>query len=279
VTPGDEPEVAVHPVSAGFFAALRIPLLEGRLFDDHEAAPVALASRALARRFWPEGGALGRALFVGDQRIPIVGLVGDVRQGTLESEGEAALYLPSGLSPRRGFTLVIRTDGAPGALASLVRAAIREVDPQQPILRVATMREVLGGALAQPRLMSALLGAFGTLALLLAVLGVYGVIALMVSMRTYEFGVRMALGATAGAVRRMVLRRAVVLGAIGVGAGTIVALGATRLLRAQLYGVSATDPAVFLLAAAVLLAASVLAGDGPARRATRIDPLLALRSE
>jgi len=279
VAPGNEPEVAVHPVSAGFFAALRIPLVEGRGFADSEAAPVAIASRALARRFWPEGSAVGRALLVGDQRIPIVGVVGDVRQGTLESDGEAALYLPGTLSPRRGFTLVIRTAGAPAALESLVRAAIREVDPQQPILRVATMREVLGNALSQPRLMSVLLGAFGTLALLLAVLGVYGVIALMVSMRTWEFGVRMALGATAGAVRRMVLRRAMLLGACGVGCGTLVSLGATRLLRSQLYDVSATDPLVFVLAVVVLLFACLLAGDGPARRATRIDPLVALRSD
>ena len=279
VAPGNEPEVAVHPVSAGFFAALRIPIVEGRGFADSEAAPVAIASRALARRFWPEGSAVGRALLVGDQRIPIVGVVGDVRQGTLESDGEAALYLPGTLSPRRGFTLVIRTAGAPAALESLVRAAIREVDPQQPILRVATMREVLGGALAQPRLMSVLLGAFGTLALLLAVLGVYGVIALMVSMRTWEFGVRMALGATAGAVRRMVLRRAMLLGACGVGCGTLVSLGATRLLRSQLYDVSATDPLVFVLAVVVLLFACLLAGDGPARRATRIDPLVASRSD
>ncbi|HET8946174.1 MAG TPA: FtsX-like permease family protein, partial [Candidatus Polarisedimenticolia bacterium] len=279
VAPGNEPEVRVHPVSAGFFAALRIPLLEGRVFAENETAPVAIASQALARRFWPDGRALGRALLVGDEHIPIVGIVGDVRQGTLESPGEAALYLPGALSPRRGFTLVIRTAGAPAALESLVRAAIREIDSQQPILRVATMREVLGSALSQPRLMSGLLGAFGILALLLAVLGVYGVIALMVSLRTYEFGVRLALGATAGAVRRMVLRRAMLLGALGVGCGTLVALGATRLLRSQLYDVSATDPAVFLLAGAVLLLASLLAGDGPARRATRIDPLAALRSD
>ncbi|HEV8201027.1 MAG TPA: ABC transporter permease [Candidatus Polarisedimenticolia bacterium] len=279
VAPGDEPQVWVHPVSAGFFAALRIPLVEGRTFSESETAPVAVASQALARRFWPDGHALGRALLVGDKRIPIVGVVGDVRQGTIESEGEAALYLPSGLSPRRGFTLVIRTAGTPGAMESLVRAAVREVDPQQPILRVATMRDVLGSALSQPRLMSGLLGAFGVLALLLAVLGVYGVIALMVSLRTYEFGVRMALGASAGAVRRMVLQRAVFLGALGVGCGTLVALGATRLLRSQLYDVSATDPAAFLFAAAVLLVASLLAGDGPARRATRIDPLVALRSD
>jgi predicted permease len=280
IAPGSEPEVAVHPVSAGFFTALRIPLLEGRAFAGQESgAPVAIVSRALARRFWSGESAVGRTLLVGDRRIPIVGVVGDVRQGALEGEGEAALYLPGALSPRRGFTLVIRTQGRPDALESLVRAAIREVDPQQPILRIATMRAVLGGALAQPRLMSVLLAGFGALALGLAVLGVYGVIALMVSLRTYEFGVRMALGATAGAVRRMVLGRAALLAGVGIGAGSLAALALTRLLRSQLYEVSATDPVVFLLAAAGLVAASLLAGDGPARRATRIDPLVALRSD
>jgi putative ABC transport system permease protein len=279
VEPGHEPEAAVHPVSAGFFTALRIPLLEGRPFAESESGPVAIASVSLARRFWPGQSAVGRTLLVGETRIPIVGVVGDVRQGALEQAGEAALYLPNALSPRRGFTLVIRTQGEPRAVESLVRAAIHEVDPQQPILRVAAMREVLGNALAQPRLLSGLLGGFGALALLLALLGVYGVIALMVSMRTYEFGVRMALGATAGAVRRMVLGRAALLAGVGIGAGSLAALALTHLLRSQLYEVSATDPSVFLLAGAGLVAASLLAGDGPARRATRIDPIVALRAD
>ena len=279
VAPGSEPEVAVHPVSAGFFSALRIPLLEGRPFAEREAGPVAIVSRALARRFWPDGSAVGRTITTGGAPLAVVGVAGDVRQGALEQEGEAALYLPSTLSPRRGFTLVIRTAGSPRAIESLVRSALREIDPQQPILRIATMRDVLGTSLAQPRLMSFLLGAFGSLAFALALLGVYGVIALMVSLRTWEFGVRMALGATAGAVRRMVLRRAVALGALGAGIGSLAALGLTRLLRSQLYGVSPGDPVIFLLAGAVLLAACLIAGDGPARRATRIDPLVALRSD
>jgi predicted permease len=279
---GSEPVVPVHQVSPDYLRAMHIPLLQGRDFtaEDHEDAPaVAIVSWSLARRFWPAGSPLGRTLRDGPLTIAVVGVCGDVRQTRLDAEGEAAIYVPQAQHPRRGFTLVVRARGDPLALAPAVRGEIRAIDPEHPILRIAAMEEVLGDAVAQPRLMMVLLGIFGGLALCLATLGVYGVISYGVSLRTREFGVRMALGAQPRTVLAIVLREGAGLALAGVGIGTAAALALTRLLSSQLYEVGATDATTFISVAVLLFGTSLLASYLPARRATRVDPLAALRHE
>jgi putative ABC transport system permease protein len=282
VPAGREPLIAVHQVSPGYFRAMAIPLLEGRVFaagDRNPDAGVGIVSRAMARRFWPSGTPVGQVVHYGPRTVRIVGVVGDVRQMRLESGGQAAIYVPQEEDPRRGFTLVIRTFGDPGALAPIVRREILAVDPEHPILRMATMEQVRGEAMARPRLMTFLLGIFGGLALVLAFLGVYGVVAYAVSMRTHEFGVRMALGARPRDVFSIVLREGASLALAGILAGTIAALIVTRFLSSQLFEIGTIDGSVFVAVGGLLLGASVMASLLPALRATRSDPLAALHCE
>ncbi len=282
VPAGSEPVVPVHPISPEYFRAMRIPLLQGRDFtaEDHESAPtVVIVSRSMARRFWPGGSPIGRTLRSGPRAATVVGVCGDVRQTRLDREGESAIYVPQAQDPRRGFTLVIRTHGDPRALAPAVRGEIQAIDPEHPILRIAAMEEVLGGAVAQPRLMTTLLGVFGGLALCLAMLGVYAVIAYGVSLRTREFGVRMALGARPRNVLAIVLREGAALALAGVAVGTAAALALTRFLSSHLYEVGATDATTFVAVAGLLFGTSLAASYLPARQATRLDPLAALRHE
>ncbi len=295
---GSEPVVPVHQVSPEYLHAMRIPLLEGRDFtaQDIETSPaVVIVSRSFARRFWPAGSsgagsavagsAVGRTLRFGDETATVVGVCGDVRQTRLDAAGESAVYVPQAQNPRRGFTLVIRTRGDPRAptdplaLAPAVRGVLRGIDPEHPILRIAAMEEVLGDSVSQPRLMSSLLTVFGGLALGLAMLGVYGVVSYGVSLRTREFGVRMALGARPRNVLAIVLRQGAVLALAGVAIGTAAALALTRLLSAHLYEVGATDATTFVAVAALLFGTSLVACYLPARRATSVNPLAALRDE
>jgi predicted permease len=283
--PGSAPVVPVHQVSPRYFDTIGIPLLQGRAFadTDHETAPsVVVVSRAMAERFWPGRDAVGQAVrFAPDAAATatVVGVVGDVRQARLAAAGEPSLYVPQAQQGRRGFTLVLRVAGDPRLLEAAVRREILAVDPQHPIIRSAAMEDVMADALAQPRLMAVLLGTFGALALLLAALGTYAVIAYAVSLRTPEFGIRMALGATPRQVFRIVLREGAGLALVGVALGTATALAVTRLLASQLYGVSVTDAATYAAVAVLLLATTMLACYLPARRATRVDPLIALRYE
>jgi putative ABC transport system permease protein len=282
VPEGSEPVVPVHQVSPDYLRAMRIPLLQGRDFTegDLDTTPdVALVSRSFARRHWPAGSAVGRTLRFGERAATVVGVCGDVRQSRLDAEGEPAVYVPQAQSPRRGFTLVLRAPGDPLALAPAVRGAIRAVDPEHPILRIGSMEQVLGESVAQPRLLSVLLAVFGGLALCLAMLGVYGVMSCGVALRTREFGVRMALGARPRDVLGIVLGQGARLALTGVAIGTAAALGLTRLLSAHLFEIGANDATTFVAVAALLFATSLVAGYLPARRATRVDPLAALRDE
>ncbi len=268
VAPGSEPLVAVHPIGADYFRAMGTPLLQGRTFtdSDHDAAPaVAIVSRALQRRFWPDESPVGRDLHYGPRRVTIVGVVGDVRQARLDAEGQAAIYVPQAQDPR--------------ALAATVRREIQAVDPAHPIIQVAPMEDVLGDAVARPRLMTILLASFAGLALGLAALGLYGVVAYTVSLRTREFGVRVALGATPRDVAAIVLREGGGMALAGVAIGTAAAAGLTRFLSSQLYEVGATDATTFVSVAGLLLATGLAASWIPARRATRVDPMTALRIE
>jgi len=282
VAPGSEPLVPLHQVSPDYFRAMGIPLLQGRTFaesDDEQAALVAIVSRAMADRFWPAENPVGRAIRYGPQALTVVGVVGDVRQTRLDAEGDPALYVPQLQNPRRGFTLVIRAAGDPRALEPVLRAQVRAVDPEHPILRIAAMEDVVGDALSQPRLMTLLLGSFGGLAFVLAMLGVYGVIAYTVSLRTHEFGIRMALGAKSSDVVRMVLRDGARLALAGVFIGVLLAFGLTRFMSSQLYEVSTLDGFIFAEVAGLMLLAGLAASCIPSIQATRVDPLVALRCD
>ncbi|HEX8072780.1 MAG TPA: ABC transporter permease [Pyrinomonadaceae bacterium] len=282
-------------VSADYFRAIGLALREGRGFDerdDERAVPVAVINETMARAYWPGESALGKRFKVGEQTgqppknpwLTIVGVVADVRQMGADAPVKAEMYVPyrqtepyGGMFPPRD--LVVRTAGDPVALVAAVRNAVHEVDAYQPLANVRTMSEVLSRETAQRRLGMVLLAAFAVLALLLAALGIYGVLSFFVVQHTPEIGVRMALGAQTADVLRLVIGKGMRLALAGVGLGLAGAFALTRLLRNQLFGVQPADPLTFTLIALLLTAVALLACYLPARRATRVDPMVALRYE
>jgi predicted lysophospholipase L1 biosynthesis ABC-type transport system permease subunit len=238
-----------------------------------------LINEALARQYFPNEDPLGRST----DRGTIIGVVGDVRQQTLSVPATPEVYyvVAQNFAQLRshGSTLVVRGSGPAESLAGAVRAAVREVSPGQALFRTATMQQVVNESLASPRLYMWLLGAFAAVGTLMAVAGVYGVMAYLVALRAREFGIRLALGADAGRVSRLVMGRGarlIVLGlALGIGAAAVL----TSVLQSLLYGVAATDPATFVMMAVLLALAALAACWAPARRAALADPALALRSE
>jgi predicted permease len=263
---------------------MRIPLVAGRDFDAGDrlgTLPVAIVSRELERRSWPAGSALGRQVREAGDPVwrTIVGVVGDSRQRTLGEDLQPRLYVPVLQAPINFSNVVARTSGDPLALASAVRAAIWSVDPEQPIWSVTSMEQLLARSTWQVRFTTRLVGGFAVLALLLAAVGVYGVMSYAVVRRTREVGIRIAVGASPAQAVALVLRRGVWMTAAATGLGLVGAAGATRLIRSQLFGVGPGDPATFVVAPAVLAGAALLACWIPARRAARVDPIEALRSE
>jgi putative ABC transport system permease protein len=277
-----QPEIAIRPVSPEYFAVVGVPLVHGRLLDarDVAGAPDAiLLNQAAVRRFFPRGGALGARISFWGRARTVVGIVGNERFLGVGEEAPPALYPALAQSPMGAVTLLVATGRDPEALAAPVRSAMRRVDPTVALSGVEPLTQTLADSLARPRFTSALLAVFAVLALLLASIGVYGVLSFAVTERTRELGIRAALGATPRRILRQVLRQGFGLTLIGTSLGLVGALAAGRLLRGLLYQVTATDPAILtavvLLLAAVALAASLV----PAWRATRIDPMQALRSE
>jgi putative ABC transport system permease protein len=274
--------------SAGdnFFETMGIRVLEGRALDARDTAdatPTAVVNQAMARTYYGTQSAIGRRVrpsFQDPWRI-IVGVVEDVKNAALDKPAGTEIFLP-GRQPvgaSRTRFLVVRTSRDPNSLISAVRAAVRDLDPSLPISQIRTMEEVMEGARSRPRFLATLLGIFSTTALILAAVGLYGVISYSVTRRTSEFGVRMAMGAQPGDVLALVLRQGLTLALIGVAAGAAGALALTRLMRPLLYGVSSFDPVTFITMAAALVAVTALACLIPARRATQVDPLIALRYE
>jgi len=273
-------------VSPDYFRVLGIPLKSGRVFsatDSADAPRVALINETLQRGYFPGQDPVGRRINTGSEREPvwstIVGVVGDVKYNGLADAVQPAIYYPIAQNPTWG-SIVIKTDLAdPLSLTAAVRNEVRKIDPDLPLTNVMTMEDRLSDAVAQPRFRTTLIALFAVVALILACVGIYGVISYSVTLRTHEIGIRMALGAQTGDVLTMVIRQAIVLAVIGVALGLSASYALTSLMSKLLFGVQPTDPATFVLTAAILSITALLASYLPARRATKIDPLEALRYE
>ncbi len=288
LAPGNHPDASYVVVQPGHFLAMKIPVRSGREFDqrDNESAlQVALVNDAFVRRFLPPGNPIGQRILLDDDDggstpLEIVGVVGDAKQNQLGEAIIPEISRPFAQAPGRRVWIVLRTAQAnPSGLEASVRRLIQEQDPEVFVGNLQPMRELIGRGLAQPRFNMLLLGVFAAIALILAAIGIYGVIAYSVAQRTREIGIRMALGAQRGDMLAMVLRQSLTVVAIGLGIGLVAAFGATRLLSSLLYGVGANDlftyaAVIFLLGGAALLASYI-----PARRAMKVDPMVALRYE
>jgi putative ABC transport system permease protein len=282
VAPGQEPQADYRMVTPGYFRTMGIGLRQGRLFDDHDdsdSKQVALVNDAMVRKHFPTQNPLGQRLLMGGTPVEIVGVVADAKLYGLDSPIEPAIYTPHAQHPAQSMGLAVHTDGDPAAIAAAVRREILKLDPEQPISNVRTMEQVLADSLMLRRISMLMLIVFAALALTLATVGVYGLTAYSVSRRTHEIGLRVALGANQGQILRLVVLRGLAISGIGAAVGLAAAFQLTRALSAMLYGVTATDPLVFTVVPLLLIAVAVVASYVPARKATRIDPLLALRYE
>jgi putative ABC transport system permease protein len=284
------PLAVYRVVSPDYFRTMGIPLQRGRFFDSRDVAdapPVIVVNRRLAEQFWPGEDPTGKRLKIGPADSPnawttVAGVVGDVRQSGFYEEQKFELYVPYA-QERRGFVaprdLIVRTSGDPSRLAGAVREAVWAVDKDQPISNVRTMDQVLAASVARERFQMLLLALFATLALVLACIGLYGVISYAVVQRTHEIGVRIALGAQSADVLRLVINQGMLLTLIGLVIGIAGAFAVTRVMTEMLFGVTATDPLTFAGVPLLLVAIAFLACYIPARRATKVDPLVALRYE
>jgi putative ABC transport system permease protein len=271
-------------VSPGYFATMSIPLLRGRDFTDADnstTAGVTIVSQSTAKKFWGDADPLGRVLHPSAApkfAFTVIAVVGDVRDTALNQESPQ-LYYPVAARTAGLMDVVVRTDPPPDSLLPSVRQKIRELDPQLALANIRTEDEWLSNSASQPRLNSVLLGVFAAVALLIASLGIYGVLAWSVSQRTGEIGVRMALGATRPHVLRLIVVEGITVAAIGVGVGLLGALALGRVLASLVFGVRVHDPATFTIAAVTLTTVALAASIVPAMRASRVDPMVALRHE
>jgi putative ABC transport system permease protein len=300
--PGQDQMAMLGVASSDYFKAMGIPLRKGRTFNAadariavplirywpeqpnpagfelSQAAPVAIINEAMARRYWPDEDPIGkrfRILF--SPMVTVIGVVGNVRQTTLNADYQAEMYLPPTQEPMREITLVVRTRGEPLELAGAVQAQIRAIDRDVPIQQVRTMEDIVWNSVGRSRFYATLLGAFGLLALALSCVGVYGVVSYAVAQRTHEIVIRTALGARAGDVLRLVLGHALGLTLTGIAIGLVGAFSLTRLLRGLLFEIEPTDPLTFAAIPIGLTALSLMASFIPTRRALRVDPMISLR--
>jgi putative ABC transport system permease protein len=282
------PETAIptdwRVVTPGFFQAMNIPVLRGRDFTDADApagAPlVVIVSQTTAKRFWADADPIGHSLHRQSdlaRQYTVVGVVGDVRQAALSQESPAIYYPSLGLVGSMG--VVVRTDPPPTSLLPVVRQKVHDLDPGLPMSSVRTMDEWVSNNAAQPRLNAILLAVFAGVAMLIAAIGIYGVLAYSVNQRTREIGLRMALGAPRGRVLRLIIREGMVVGAIGIGAGIVGALAFSRVLASLVFDVPVRDPLTYLVVAFTLTIVAFAACVIPARKASRVDPMVALRCD
>jgi len=274
-------------VSANYFSALSTPLVRGRVFadsDDINAPSVVLIDEALAQRYFPNQNPIGHRIRPGGRTSnapmrTIVGVVGNIKTDGVDQPDQPHIYFPILQSPGYAMAVYLRTDSNPASLTSSLREQIRQVDPNLPLFGERTMEEVVAGSLAQRRFAMQVVGLFGFLALLLAGIGIYGVMAYSVSQRTREIGIRVALGASRGVILRWVLGQGMTLILIGMATGLIGAFALMRLLRSMLFGIAPTDVVTYFGLALMLGVVALIACYIPARRATKVDPLIALRYE
>lgn len=282
---GEEPSGDMRAVAPDYFRAMGIPLRSGRVLavtDNADAPAVALVSETLARAMWPNERAVGkRVIYNWDKPTPveIVGVVGDVHHQSLGTEPLMEIYLPLSQFPYASMTMVVRTATTPLAIANAIRAQVRALDPEQAVTEINTLESLVDKSLGRSRLSTLLFSVFGGVGLVLAAVGIYGVISCGVTQRTHEIGLRMALGAQHSDVLRLIVRQGAWLAALGVSIGLAGTFVLTRLMTSLLFRVSATDPATYAGIALLLGAVALLASYLPARRAARVDPLIALRTE
>lgn len=282
--PGQEPAVEVRVVTPTYFQAMGIPLLKGRLLNERDVkeSRVLLINETLAKRYFPNIDPVGKQLEVswdGSGPDEIVGIVGDIHEGALEKEPEPAIYWAHPREPYAGMALVVRTAGDAARFQTAIQKEIRAIDPEQPIADVRTMKEVISRSIARPRFNTLLLTIFAGVALVLASVGLYGVMNYSATQRIHEVGIRMALGATRSDIMRLVVGNGMLLTFIGIGLGVAVSLGLTRVMASLLFGITATDLPTFLGVSGVLVGVALIANYIPARKATRVDPVIALRYE
>jgi len=291
-TAADQPRAKLRAASADYFAALGIPLVRGRFFDrsdDMQTHKVVVINQLAADRYWPGQDPVGRRILSGidtNEWSTVVGIAGNVKHAGLDAEISPETYynylqLPPQLINffEDTMALAVRTSNDPSAMVSAIREQVRELDPNQPVFNVRTMRDVVSGSVAQPRFRTLVLSLFAFLALFLAALGLYGVMAYSVTQRTNELGVRSALGATSVDILRLIVVRGLALAGIGLGIGLVLALIAMRLLGGLLFNISPFDPITLGLTCGMVLLVSLMASLVPAWRATKINPITALRTE
>ena len=281
------PHGARWAATPDYYKTMGIPLIRGRYFEERdvaEALPVTIIDQSLAQKYWPNEDPVGKRIsFEGTPtgRIwrEIVGIVGHVKHTDLEGESRAQYYIPHLQRPQPGMTLVVRTPNDPNSLAGSVRGVIKSADSDLPVFRVRTMDQFVADSMTQRRFALLLICVFACLALLLSAIGLYGVMAYSVTQRTHELGLRMALGAQASDVLKLVVKQGMLLAVVGLGLGVVGAIFLSRLMKTMLFNVSATDPLVFVAIALILATVALLACFIPARRATKVDPMVALRYE
>ena len=284
-TPAESPSAQFLIISSGYFQTMSTALLAGRDFearDNFKAASVAIVNHAFVERYYPGQNILGKQLSVCwtlEKPAEIVGIVADARHAELQDAPEPTIFLSNAQAPMYFATLVVRATGDPLQIARAAEAAVHRVDPDQAVSDIQTMETVFSNSVSSPRFQAILLLVFAALAIALAMIGIYGVVSYSVSQRINEIGIRVALGARSSDVFRLVLREAIALSAIALAIGLLASLALGRVLQSLLFEVTPTDPATLASVAAVVLAVSILAAAIPARRATRVDPLTALRYE
>ncbi|MGB9466686.1 MAG: ABC transporter permease [Candidatus Acidiferrum sp.] len=283
--PEEDPSADRYSISPGYLHTMRIPLLSGRGFDERDVATsplVALVNESMARQFWPGEDPIGKRLKMGDTKgswRTVVGVVGDVLHRGLDAPHTIQIYLPNTQFTDSFVVLAVRTENDPASLAAAVRSEIAALDSQVPVSDVATMDEVVSTSVANQRFGALLFLLFGAIALLLTAVGIYGVISYGVAQRTHEIGIRLALGAGSRQVLKLIVGEAMRPALLGAALGLCAAFGLTRLLTRLLYNVKPTDPPVFAAVLLLLIGVALLASYIPARRATRVDPMVALRYE
>jgi predicted permease len=271
----------VRAATPGYFETMKIALLRGRLIDgrDRQGMPVAIViNDTMARRYFNGQDPIGKVVRNPHGAATVVGIVGDVKHYGLDSESRAEVFNSAWQQPPNGMSLIVRTASDPKAFVDTIRRQIMSIDPEQPIFDASAMVDVVSRSVFLPRISMLLLSAFALSALLLAVVGIYGVVSYSVTQRTRELGVRMALGADAQSTLRLVLGKSMALVGLGTACGLVASFAITRVIAGLLYDVSPIDPAVFGGVTLLLATAALVASAIPARRATRVDPVVALRN-